>query len=62
MAEVRAIRYLTPEEVADQLRVSRKTIYRWLTGGALAGQKIGRGWRISEQALSEFVQSQRGAA
>ena len=28
-------RFLTPEEVADLLRVSRRTVYNWLRSGQL---------------------------
>jgi excisionase family DNA binding protein len=58
MAEVLQTQFLTPEEVADRLRVTRRTVYRWLTSGDLAGQRAGRGWRISERALAEFLNAQ----
>jgi excisionase family DNA binding protein len=39
-------RYYTPEEVAEELRVTRRTIYSWLKSGRLPGRRVGRGWRI----------------
>ena len=37
----RRVAYLTPEEVADQLRVSRRTVYGWLKLGKLRGLRAG---------------------
>lgn len=45
----------TPEEVAERLRVSRRAVYQWLTMGKLAGMKAGQGWRITEDALTDFM-------
>lgn len=46
---------LTPEEVAQKLKVSRRTIYLWLRQGRLKGVKVGDLWRIPESALREFI-------
>jgi excisionase family DNA binding protein len=45
----------TPEEVAERLRVSRRAVYQWLTMGKLVGMKAGQGWRITEDALTDFM-------
>ncbi len=47
-------RFLTPEEVAQRLRISRITVMSHLRSGALKGVKVGRLWRISEDALAAF--------
>lgn len=39
--------YLTPEEAATRLHVSRQTVYEWLKLGRLRGQRAGRAWRIN---------------
>lgn len=44
---------LTVEEVANLLRTTPNTVYRWLRSGRLEGIKIGKEWRISETALRE---------
>lgn len=56
-------RLLTPEEVAERLRISRLTVMNHLRSGALKGIKVGRLWRISEEALAAFgyPSSSRGA-
>jgi excisionase family DNA binding protein len=41
---------LTPRQVADRLQVSPRTIARWCRDGKMAGVKVGRVWRISEEA------------
>lgn len=43
--------YLTPEEVAEILRVNVKTIYAMLRNGELQGRKWGRQWRVHRSAL-----------
>jgi excisionase family DNA binding protein len=45
----------TPEEVAGRLKVSRRAVYQWLTMGKLVGMKAGQGWRITEEALIDFM-------
>ena len=48
-------RMLTPEEVADRLRVTVPTVYVWLRAGRLAGIKIGRLWRIRPAAVEALL-------
>ena len=49
------LRFLTPKEVANMLRVSVYTVRRWIKDGSLPAHKVGRGWRISELAMSEWL-------
>lgn len=46
---------LTPEEVAERLKVSRETVLRWLRNGELKGVKAGKLWRVREEDLQEFI-------
>ncbi len=50
-------RLLTVEQVAERLQVNPETVRRWLRRGELEGVDLGHkaGYRISEQALSEFL-------
>lgn len=48
-------RIFTPEEVADRLSVTPKTIKDWLRSGNLRGIKAGRLWRIRESDLEDFL-------
>ena len=44
----------TPEEVAKLLRVSRRTVYRYIKSGKLKAKKIGQ-WRIKKGDLNKFI-------
>jgi len=48
-------RLLTPEEAAERLAVSPKSIREWLRQGKLKGVKAGRLWRIRERDLEAFL-------
>lgn len=49
---------MTPEEVADWLRVSTKTIYRWLEDGKLPALRVGRTYRIPRSEVLAMVRRQ----
>lgn len=46
---------MTPEEVADFLRLNRETVYRNLRRGQLPGIKVGSQWRVSRAALNRAL-------
>lgn len=46
---------MTPEEVADYLRLNRETVYRNLRRGQLPGIKIGSQWRVSRSSLNKAL-------
>ncbi len=54
-------KYLTTEEVAEQLRVYPGTVKRWLREGKLVGVSLGSraGWRVSEEDLARFIRQQQ---
>jgi excisionase family DNA binding protein len=54
--------YLTPEEIAERLKVVPRTVYRWLTTGSLRGVKLGRIWRVDPTDLQNFLHAQSNAA
>jgi excisionase family DNA binding protein len=53
------IRYLTIDEVAQLLRIHPDTVRRLLREKRLPGKKIGREWRISQEALDNFVREEK---
>ena len=53
---------LTPEEVAEYVRVNPQTIYRLLRSGRLPGAKIGHQWRVRKADLDAYLHGQAGAA
>ena len=47
---------LTVPEVADYLRVSRTTAWRWCQRGVIPAIQIGRNWRIHRADLLELLE------
>ena len=52
-------RYLTLPEVAETLKVSRRTVYRWINNSELDAYQFGREYRITESALKDFLEAHR---
>ncbi len=52
-------RYFTVEEVADRLKVSHMTVYRWIKAGQLGAYKIGGEFRITERDIDRFLKERR---
>ena len=52
----------TPEEVAENLKTTRRTVYRWLVKGTLRGMRAGDTWRIAEQDVMAFLESRKATA
>jgi len=52
-------KFLTVNEVADILRVSKLTIWRYIDAGVLPAYKVGRDWRIEQTELDKFLDTRR---
>jgi len=50
------VKFLTVFEVATQMRVSKMSVYRLVHGGELDAIRVGRSFRIPEQALASYLQ------
>ena len=48
------MRVYTPEEVAEQLKLSVQTVWRYIREGKLKAARFGKTYRISEEQLREF--------
>ena len=46
---------LTPAQVMAVLGIGKNSVYSLLNAGTLRGFRIGRSWRISADALDEFI-------
>ena len=46
---------LTVPQAAVHLQVSERTVYEWLRDGKLPGRKIGKVWRMSTDAIADFL-------
>jgi excisionase family DNA binding protein len=54
--------YYTLEEIAERLKVSRRTVNRWIEDGKLTAVKFAPGQghiRVAESDLKEFVERHR---
>ena len=49
---------LNPSTVAQRLDVSERTIMRFIKDAKIAATKVGRQWRISENALEDYTTGQ----
>ena len=58
MSSLSEVRILTVAEVAAIMRVSKMTVYRLVHSGELTSVRVGRSFRVPEQAVHEYL---RGA-
>ena len=49
--------YLTPQELADYLKINRNTVYRYIKMGRFTKVKIGSQTRIPESSVQKFIDS-----
>ncbi len=54
--------WLTADDVAEQLKVHRETVRRWIRGGQLKAVKAGRQLRIDPDDLMDFLKRSDHAA
>lgn len=47
--------YQTVREVADRLKVAEATVRHWIREGELRAIDIGKGWRIADSDLADFL-------
>jgi excisionase family DNA binding protein len=50
------VRFLTVAEVAEAMRVSKMTVYRLVHSGDLPALRVGRSFRVPEQAMHDYLQ------
>ncbi|WP_460436298.1 helix-turn-helix domain-containing protein [Angustibacter speluncae] len=49
------VRFLTVAEVASIMRVSKMTVYRLVHAGDLPAVRVGRSFRVPEDAVDEYL-------
>ncbi len=49
------VRFLTVAEVAALMRVSKMTVYRLVHAGDLPAVRVGRSFRVPEQAVHDYL-------
>ncbi|EKF74700.1 phage transcriptional regulator AlpA [Alcanivorax hongdengensis A-11-3] len=50
-------RWLSVEEIAAYLGVSKDTVYAWIRGRGMPAHRIGRLWKFKTQEVDEWVKS-----
>ncbi len=58
-SKTEAVTLMTPEEVAERLKVSIFTVRRWIHQGELPAYRIGRSWRIGPTDLDQWLETHR---
>ncbi len=53
--EVSREKFISPQEFANQLSISRWTVYAWIQEGRIAAIKLGRLVRIPESELERII-------
>lgn len=53
--------YQTVREVADRLKVAEATVRHWIKLGDLRAIDIGKGWRIANTDLEQFLERHQSA-
>ncbi|HTY71716.1 MAG TPA: helix-turn-helix domain-containing protein [Actinomycetes bacterium] len=53
--ELAEMRFLTVAEVAAKMRVSKMTVYRLVHSGELPAVRVGRSFRVPEQAVADYL-------
>ncbi|MBK6885762.1 MAG: helix-turn-helix domain-containing protein [Tetrasphaera sp.] len=51
------VRFLTVAEVAAIMRVSKMTVYRMVHGGDLPAVRVGRSFRVPEDAVHDYLRN-----
>lgn len=54
--------FLSIEEVATYLRVTPRTVRRWIHDGALTAYRFGRQWRLLRADVAAFAEQGRRAS
>lgn len=55
------MKFLTTAEVAETIRMSENYVSRMCDSGQIRAKKLGNQWRISEEALAEFMSGGKAA-
>ena len=59
MAEINSDNWLTIKEITSRLKLHPNTVARYIQEGKLKGVKVGKGYRIRESDLIEFIGEQK---
>ena len=49
--------WFSVEEIAEHLKISKETVYRWLEKGKIPAHRVGKQWRFKPSEVDEWVKS-----
>ena len=52
-----ADRWLSVDEIAEHLGVSKDTVYTWVNERGMPGHKVGRLWKFQQNEVDEWVRA-----
>jgi len=55
-------RVLTIDELAEYLKVSKSTLYKLAQEGKVPGQKVGKHWRFSKDAVDTWLRANENSS
>jgi len=53
--DISEVKFLTVAEVAAVMRVSKMTVYRLVHSGELEAVRVGRSFRVPENAVNDYL-------
>lgn len=53
--------WLSVEEIAAHLGVSKETVYRWLEKGRIPAHRVGKLWKFKTEEVDSWVKSGEAA-
>jgi excisionase family DNA binding protein len=54
-------RYQTVQDIAERLDVAEATVRQWIKSGELRAIDIGKGWRVADTDLEQFLRARETA-
>lgn len=57
--EKTATQFYTIDEIAELLKISYLTVFRWVKAGKLSAYKVGKQYRIDVQDLNNFLEKSK---
>ena len=49
-------KFYTPQEIAEMLKVTDKTVRNWIRSGELDAVVVGKSYRIPEESIKKLIQ------
>lgn len=50
-------RWLSVDEIAEHLGVSKDTVYTWVSSKGMPGHRVGRFWKFKKDEIDDWVRA-----